>query len=64
MMRAPFQRQLGMNASTDQESGYVYSATPGGTPIKSWTKGVPVEERAWNQVQNVARLPFVHGMSP
>ena len=49
-----------MNASTNEESGYVYSATPGGAPIKSWTKGVPVEEQAWNQVQNVARLPFVH----
>ena len=49
-----------MNESTNQESGYVHTATPGGAPIKSWTKGVPVEEQAWNQVQNVARLPFVH----
>ena len=49
-----------MNASTDQKSDYLFSATPGGAPIKSWTKGVPVEEKAWNQVQNVARLPFVH----
>ena len=48
-----------MNA-TKADGGYVFSDTPGGTPIKSWTKGVPVEEQAWNQVQNVARLPFVH----
>ena len=47
-----------MNA--DENTGYVFTETPGGAPIKSWTNGVPVEAQAWSQVQNVARLPFVH----
>jgi tRNA-splicing ligase RtcB len=29
-------------------------------PILAWTKGVPVEESARNQLRNVAALPFVH----
>lgn len=31
-----------------------------GVPIKAWTKGVPVEEAAVKQLQNVALLPFIH----
>jgi tRNA-splicing ligase RtcB len=30
-----------------------------GVPIKTWTKGVPVEEAAEKQLRNVAMLPFV-----
>src|SRR6201990_1012320 len=29
--------------------------------IKAWVKGVPVEDAARNQLENVAGLPFVHG---
>lgn len=29
-------------------------------PIKAWTKGVPVDEKAKEQLRNVARLPFIH----
>ena len=32
-----------------------------GVPIKAWTKGVPLEEQAAQQLRNVASLPFVHG---
>lgn len=32
----------------------------GGVPIKSWTVGVPFEEKAKNQLKNIARLPFIH----
>ena len=32
-----------------------------GVPIKAWTRGVPVEEAAKNQLRNVAGLPFIHG---
>ncbi len=32
-----------------------------GVPIKSWTKGVPVEDDARRQLENIARLPFIHG---
>lgn len=28
--------------------------------IKAWTKGVPVEDAALQQLHNVAGLPFIH----
>jgi len=31
-----------------------------GVPIKSWTRGVPVEPEAIEQLSNIARLPIVH----
>ncbi len=31
-----------------------------GVPIKAWTKGVPVEEAAQNQLMNVALMPFIY----
>jgi tRNA-splicing ligase RtcB len=30
-------------------------------PIKAWTRGVPIEAAAKRQLENIARLPFVHG---
>jgi tRNA-splicing ligase RtcB (3'-phosphate/5'-hydroxy nucleic acid ligase) len=32
----------------------------GHSPIKMWTKGVPVEEEAQKQLINVAKMPFIH----
>lgn len=32
----------------------------GGVPIKSWTRGVPFEEQAQRQLENISRLPFIH----
>mgnify|MGYP000896337894 CR=1 FL=1 len=32
----------------------------GGKPIKAWIKGVELEDAARRQLENVARLPFVH----
>jgi tRNA-splicing ligase RtcB len=31
-----------------------------GAVIKAWTRGVPIEAQAREQLQNVARLPFIH----
>jgi tRNA-splicing ligase RtcB len=31
-----------------------------GAPIKAWTRGVPIEDAARRQLENVARLPFIH----
>ena len=31
-----------------------------GPGIKAWTKGVPVEDEALQQLRNVAGLPFIH----
>ena len=40
-------------------SGYEVIET-GDTIIKAWTKGVPVDDSARQQLQNIARLPFIH----
>ncbi len=40
-------------------SGYQLIGTER-APIKAWTKGVPVEEAALQQLRNVAGLPFIH----
>ncbi|WP_266168670.1 RtcB family protein [Dyella subtropica] len=33
----------------------------GAVPIKLWTRGVPLEDEAREQLLNIARLPFIHG---
>jgi tRNA-splicing ligase RtcB (3'-phosphate/5'-hydroxy nucleic acid ligase) len=32
----------------------------GAVPIKAWTRGVPLEDEARQQLINIARLPFIH----
>ncbi|TBR35879.1 MULTISPECIES: RtcB family protein [Dyella] len=34
---------------------------PGAAPIKLWTRGVPLEDEARQQLINIAKLPFIHG---
>lgn len=41
-------------------SGFEILATNGGVPIKLWTKGVPVEAAAKQQLLNTAQLPFIY----
>ncbi|MBC6982625.1 RtcB family protein [Caulobacter sp. 17J80-11] len=40
-------------------SGYEVLDSPG-APIKAWTRGVPLEGAALQQLRNVASLPFIH----
>jgi tRNA-splicing ligase RtcB len=40
---------------------YELHEVPGGVPVKTWTRGVPVEPEALEQLKKVARLPIVHG---
>ncbi len=42
------------------ERGYEVIAEEGRAPIKAWTRGVPVEEAALQQLRNVASMPFIH----
>jgi tRNA-splicing ligase RtcB len=42
-------------------STHELSTAEGRAPIKAWTRGVPVEARAREQLERVARLPFIHG---
>lgn len=32
----------------------------GGVPIKSWTRGVPFEDQARQQLINISQMPFIH----
>jgi tRNA-splicing ligase RtcB len=41
------------------ESTYNVLASEGGVPVKAWTKGVPLEDAARQQLMNAAQLPFV-----
>lgn len=41
------------------ETGFIYQDTAG-APLKMWTRGVPVEDSAAEQLRNVAGLPFIH----
>ena len=41
------------------ETNYIQEDTPGGVPVKMWTRGVPVEDEARRQLTNAARLPIV-----
>src|SRR5580704_9760434 len=41
------------------ESSYNLIVPENGAPIKTWTKGVPLEDEARKQLMNVAQLPFI-----
>ncbi|MDP2123993.1 MAG: RtcB family protein [Parvibaculum sp.] len=41
------------------ETGFEYQTVEGGAPIKMWTKGVPVDDKARAQLAAAARLPFI-----
>src|SRR5438105_13507994 len=43
----------------NMEQNYTIDQPEGGVPIKMWTRGVPVEDEAKNQLANAARLPIV-----
>ena len=44
-----------MSAATS----YLQFAAAGGVPVKAWVRGVPLEDEARKQLENVSRLPFV-----
>jgi tRNA-splicing ligase RtcB len=51
-----------METNSDFEvNGYQLVANPGGAPVKAWTRGVPVDARALDQLRRTASLPIVHG---
>ena len=37
-----------------------YNLIEGPSPIKAWTKGVDLDEKALQQLKNVAAMPFIH----
>lgn len=40
--------------------GFEFTAVDNGVPIKSWTKGVAVDHKARDQLERVARMPFIY----
>ena len=38
---------------------YEFQPVEGGVPIKSWTRGVPVDDKARDQLARAAQMPFV-----
>jgi tRNA-splicing ligase RtcB len=42
------------------ERNYEVFAPENGAPIKAWTRGVPLEEEAKQQLFNIASLPFIY----
>jgi tRNA-splicing ligase RtcB len=42
-----------------EQQNYNVLNVEGGRPVKMWTRGVPVEDEAKRQLENVARMPFV-----
>ena len=41
------------------EQSFEYMAVEGGAPVKMWTKGVPVEPMAREQLSRAAKMPFI-----
>src|SRR6187549_15164 len=41
------------------ETGFEYQHVDGGVPIKMWTRGVPVDDKARAQLARAAQMPFV-----
>jgi tRNA-splicing ligase RtcB len=39
---------------------FIFHQAVGEAPIKTWTKGVQIEDQAMAQLHNVAKLPFIH----
>jgi len=40
-------------------ANYEYTHVEGGVPVKMWTRGVPVDQKARDQLSRAARMPFV-----
>jgi tRNA-splicing ligase RtcB len=41
------------------QTSFEYQHVEGGVPIKSWTRGVPVDDKAREQLARAAKMPFI-----
>ncbi|MCW0181353.1 MAG: RtcB family protein [Zavarzinia sp.] len=48
-----------MTGAAPEKSTYEFSPVEGGVPLKTWTRGVTIDDGARAQLERVARLPFV-----
>ena len=57
-MRRPPQTGSQGNCEMTQ-TGYELQQVEGGSPIKMWTRGVPVDDKARDQLAKAAKMPFI-----
>src|SRR5258705_6450090 len=55
-----YQSAGGKKGKTMTDATYNVMMPDKGVPIKAWTKGVPLEDAARQQLLNVAQLPFIY----
>ena len=41
------------------DTTFEYQTVEGGVPIKMWTRGVPVDDKAREQLSRTAKMPFI-----
>src|SRR6476646_8428490 len=41
------------------EQSFEYLHVEGGSPVKMWTRGVPVDDKAKDQLSRAAKMPFI-----
>ena len=41
------------------DTTFEFQAVEGGVPIKMWTRGVPVDDKARDQLSRAAKMPFI-----
>ncbi|HMV37869.1 MAG TPA: RtcB family protein, partial [Plasticicumulans sp.] len=46
--------------SSKTELSHEVMNVPDGVPVKMWTRGVPVDDKARVQLANTAQMPFIH----
>ncbi len=54
-------RVLWVRNMKNETTSYELIENPAGKPVKAWTRGVPVDARAYEQLRQTASLPIVHG---
>jgi tRNA-splicing ligase RtcB len=55
------ERNRAERRETEARGHEVFAGRSGAGQVKSWTLGVPFEDAARRQLENVASLPFIHG---
>lgn len=59
-METPIWRMMNLKRSVLNDYQQLRNDRRREAPIKAWTKGVPVEDKACQQLVNLANMPFIH----
>jgi tRNA-splicing ligase RtcB (3'-phosphate/5'-hydroxy nucleic acid ligase) len=58
---APQISAISFQQEPTMSEGHIQRDIPGGASLKMWVEGVQIEDAAIKQMENVARLPIIHG---